>query len=283
MKVAVAVLNYNSSADTRKCLDFLVRQEGVELDIIVVDNCSSSEERTLLEHILNEYKGKCAPHIITYIPNDENRGYNAGNNIALRYAAKQGYEYAMISNPDMEFPQLDYIAMMLTKMKNDNNIVVEGSNIINNEGLHQNPSRELAFVEEFLWPFEYIKNIKSKKWYSLSHDQSCYCEKLSGCCLLLRLSFVTQIGFFDENVFLYSEESILGAQVRLSSGFMFYNHECSAIHRHIEKNKGKSKPRMKALFKSRWYYLNHYSGYSRFSLSLLWLSKQFQKLITIGI
>ena len=44
MKVAVIVLNYNSSADCRKCVTGLKRQEGVELEIIIVDNCSRKEK-----------------------------------------------------------------------------------------------------------------------------------------------------------------------------------------------------------------------------------------------
>ena len=44
MKVAVIVLNYNSCADFRKCVTDLKRQEGVELEIIIVDNCSRKEK-----------------------------------------------------------------------------------------------------------------------------------------------------------------------------------------------------------------------------------------------
>ena len=44
MKVPVILLNYNSSADCRKCVADLQRQEGVELEIIIVDNCSRKEK-----------------------------------------------------------------------------------------------------------------------------------------------------------------------------------------------------------------------------------------------
>ena len=44
MKVAVIILNYNSSADCCKCVADLKRQEGVELEIIIVDNCSRKKK-----------------------------------------------------------------------------------------------------------------------------------------------------------------------------------------------------------------------------------------------
>ena len=44
MKVPVILLNYNSSADCCKCVADLKQQEGVELEIIIVDNCSRKEK-----------------------------------------------------------------------------------------------------------------------------------------------------------------------------------------------------------------------------------------------
>ena len=97
MKVPVILLNYNSSADCCKCVADLKRQEDVELEIIIVDNCSRKEDASAVEQLAAEQG-------CTFIAAKENRGYNAGNNIGLRYAANKGYKYALIANPDMEFP-----------------------------------------------------------------------------------------------------------------------------------------------------------------------------------
>lgn len=281
MKVAVIVLNYNSASDTKKCISYLVKQSGVELDIIVVDNSSSTEERFTLELVLSEYKDICAPHIITYIPNDENHGYNAGNNIGLRYASQQGYKYALISNPDMEFPDTEYVSKMVHVMCEDSKIAVQGSDIINNEGIHQNPQRETTYLEELIWIIQLFKSRSNRLWNVLDYKESCICDKISGCCLLIRISFLETVNFFDEHVFLYSEESILGAQVKLKGMKLFYNSTVYAIHRHIEKSKGRVKPRMRILYKSRWYYLKTYSTYPKIALCLLKFSKTIQRLIFV--
>ena len=81
MKIPVILLNYNSSSDCRKCVGFLKRQEGVDLEIIIVDNASSDAVE------VNEL---CKEQGLTFISADANRGYNAGNNIGLRYAASKG-------------------------------------------------------------------------------------------------------------------------------------------------------------------------------------------------
>ena len=49
MKVPVILLNYNSSADCCKCVADLKQQEGVELEIIIVDNCSRKEDASAVE------------------------------------------------------------------------------------------------------------------------------------------------------------------------------------------------------------------------------------------
>lgn len=266
MKVPVILLNYNSSSDCRKCVSFLKRQKGVELEIIIVDNCSREDDHDDVEKLSQEQG-------CTFIPATKNRGYNAGNNIGLRYAVDKGYKYAMITNPDMEFPQEDYIKKLVAKMEQDDTIAVCASDIVNPDGRHQNPQREATYNEELLWFMEIFRNRKSKKWYLCDFTESGYCEKVSGCCLLLRMDFVKSIVFFDESVFLYSEESILAKQVKLGNKKMYYLADSQAIHRHIESQKGASKPRMKILFKSRNYYLHKYSGYKGVKLQALLLSK----------
>src|SRR5574344_788209 len=134
MKVPVILLNYNSSADCCKCVADLKQQEGVELEIIIVDNCSRKEDASAVEQLAAEQG-------CTFIAAKENRGYNAGNNIGLRYAAEKGYAYALIANPDMEFPQGDYIAKLVNVMESKPEVAVCGSNIIGMDNKRQNPWR----------------------------------------------------------------------------------------------------------------------------------------------
>jgi len=272
MKVPIIILNYNSVADCRKCIGFLKQQEGVNIEIVVVDNCSPRQgEQEDIEQL-------CREQDCTFIQVNENRGYNAGNNIGLRYAAEKGYKYALIANPDMEFPQMDYLKRMVKTMEQDESIVVCGSDIITPDGLHQNPMREITYCEELFWPITIFRNRKRKEWFLMNYHRTGYCEKLSGCCLMVRIKFVLQIGCLDENVFLYCEEPILAKQIQECAAKSYYLAEAYAVHRHIKSEKGDPKKRMLLLLKSRRYYLKHYSGYSPMKLMLLNISKAVQNL-----
>lgn len=270
MKIPVVILNYNSSSDCRKCVSFLKKQKGVDIEIILVDNCSKEYDLTSLRKLAEEQG-------CTLLESKENRGYNAGNNIGLRYAVEKDYKYALIANPDMEFPQSHYIASLAQIMEQDEQIAVCASDVVTPEGLHQNPLRELGYYEELFWPITILRNRKNGNIFIMDSIQSGYCDKVSGCCFMICLSFVKKIGFFDENVFLYSEEPILAKQVQYSNRKMYYLSTAQSIHRHIKSEKGNSKPRMRALMTSRKYYLRNYSGFSQIKLMIMFASKTIEK------
>ena len=268
MKVAVIILNYNSSSDSRKCVSFLKRQKRVELEIIIVDNASNSYDRDAVALF-------CQIENCTFIAAEENRGYNAGNNVGLRYAVAKGYKYAMVVNPDMEFPQKNYISLMLQQIERDEKIVVMGTDIIGPDGIHQNPMKpEGDWTSSFDWITAIWKNRKIKDAHDFidNYQESHYCHKLSGCCILLRLNFIREIGYFDENVFLYCEEAILGRQVEMYHKRMYYDSELQAIHRHIKKEKSDPVLRLKAWKRSRQYYLTKYSQYGKIEETLSLIS-----------
>lgn len=266
-RIAIIILNYNSGTDCRKCIGYLKLQQGVEQEIIVVDNCSRDEERTIV-------KALCKEQECTFIANNENRGYNAGNNVGLRYAAQKGYEYALIANPDMEFPQTDYIAKLVEKMQEDEEIVVCGSDIVGADGKHQSP---MGKDGNWRGSFHWIKEIFGRKKNSDTYDfidnykESHYCHKVSGCCFMIRTDFLKEIDFFDENVFLYCEEAILSRQVEMAGKKMYYLATAQAIHRHVKTEKGDPVKRFKEWGKSRCYYIDIYSKDH-------WLGKQIAKL-----
>lgn len=257
MKIPVILLNYNSSADCRKCVSYLKRQKGVELEIIIVDNCSRDDDRNDVERL-------CQKQGCTFIPATKNRGYNAGNNIGLRYAAEKGYKYAMIANPDMEFPQEDYVDNMVNKMEENEEVVVCGSDIIGVDGCHQNPMLKDKFSHDINSIIKVLFKQKKSKANEIidNYKESHFCAKLSGCCLLLRMKFIEQIGFFDENVFLYCEEAILSRQVEFARKKMYYIADYQAIHAHIASTKGNPIKRFENWKNARLYFIDRYSGYN---------------------
>lgn len=256
MNIPVILLNYNSTDDCRKCISYLQKQTGVDMEIIVVDNCSTPENRMAVEKL-------CEEEDCTFIANTRNAGYNAGNNVGLRYAAEKGYEFALVANPDMEFPQRDYVARLAQLLQNDDQLAVVASDIVTAKGIHQNPMKpDGNWQSSFEWLTGFFKK-QPKDTYSFidNWQESHVCKKVSGCCFMIRLPFLQKIGFFDENVFLYCEEAILSKQVECTGMKMYYTAEAQAVHNHQASAKGDPAARFLVWRDSRVYYIKEYAKY----------------------
>ena len=265
-RIAIIILNYNSFQDCKDCIDSIRLQTGIDYEIVVVDNCSRPEDAAQVREL-------CTKYDCTFIAAEQNRGYSAGNNVGLRYAADAGYDYMAIVNPDMLFPQHDYFSVLVSAMKQHEGTVMAGSDIIlGTSKTHQNPMRSIGYCEELFW---FIYMFRDRY---VHFPASTYCDALSGCCFVITRDFLREIGFLDENTFLYEEESILSTQVKRAGRKMLYVAETMALHNHKENRKGSIVNRVRHLRRSRRYYYRQYCRYNIIQKGLLYASQELQYL-----
>ena len=250
-KIYCVILNYNSTAICKKCIADLRQQRAVELVLIVVDNASKSCE-------LEALKAFCSNSDVILLESKVNRGYSAGNNIGLHYASEHGAELALIANPDMEFPDRDYLAKLSRAFDEDKDVVVAASDIVDTTGVHLNPQPpEHGWRSAFEWLSWKMNSERNRQ--KIRFNASGICSKVSGCCFMINMEFVKNIGFFDEYPFLYCEEAILAAQVTAAGKKMFYLADTTAIHRHMDRPGSNPLPKFRQLRRSRIYYHRHYT------------------------
>lgn len=258
-QLAVVILNYNSADDCRQCVEDIRSQKGVDTDIILVDNASDPDDINRLLALASDFD-------LTLIEAAENRGYNAGNNLGLRLAAERGYSFAFITNPDMRFPDSNYLWRLADEFKRFPNAAIAGSDIINENNIHSNPldpanrwTYSLNWTGDMCRHIFHLPNPKS----TLKFHSTVETDILLGSALLIRIDFLKEIGFFDENNFLYCEEWILERKMRKLGKRALFVPSLQAIHhRHPDKSLS-NLMRLKHQLNSRIYWINNYSGYSR--------------------
>jgi GT2 family glycosyltransferase len=91
--VGVSIVTFDSSRHIGRCLDALLAQEGVRLDVVVVDNASSDATGEILGQYRGQYRGR-----IRVIRNPENLGFAIAQNQAIR--ATRG-PWVLTLNPDL--------------------------------------------------------------------------------------------------------------------------------------------------------------------------------------
>ncbi len=289
-RIAVILLNYNSEEDLYISVEQIQKQTGIELITIVVDNASSpttvenikkwsknymptafSGSTKEVFEIYSKEKVGCDDFSTFIIYNDENKGYSAGNNIGIKLADHLNVDAVLIANPDMRFEDENYIAELSKVLFSDEKYFVAASKIVGLDGKDQSPLREASCFEELTWPRHLFPKLFKNSSFLLPYKKNKIIPvpKVIGSCLLLRIDFLRDIGYFDENVFLYAEEPILSAQVKARKGVIIFTPFIEAVHAHKRSEKGNSSKRMLLFMKSRKYYLKTYSGHN--TLQLLFL------------
>jgi GT2 family glycosyltransferase len=89
--VHIVILTFNNSQDTGECLDSLAGLAYPDFAVTVVDNGSCDGS---LERLRRDYPQ------VTFIRNEENLGFSAGNNVGIRHALQAGADLIWLLNND---------------------------------------------------------------------------------------------------------------------------------------------------------------------------------------
>lgn len=271
--LVLIILNYNSANDTLRCLEIL-RSFNMNFQIIVVDNNSTDNSKELLKNIEDPQT--------TFLISDENRGYGAGNNIGIHFAENNFSSNIIgIINPDIIIPNQEVIISMYNVLKNSDFAMVGGS-VIDNEGNYRllNSSWDLpSFKSVVLERFLIYNRHKVPYCLKMYNDETAIVECVAGCFFMIKADVMKEIGYFDENVFLYNEENIIGMKLR-EKGFQsiiltkqFYYHLHDFEKDKVELSLSKKCKRDWVKFLSRKYFAEKY--YSKFLGFLLFFVEIF--------
>ena len=300
-RIASVVLNYKGMNDLEILVPQLRSQTGVRHDIIIVDNASgASQVRQLLEWaaafdqnavvgaptevlegLARESDSQAVDGRLLVLLNPENRGYSSGNNVGIRMAKSLGAEVVLITNPDMRIEDPLYLKGLARTLLADEHNLIAASRILGLHGEDQNPLIEPRFWEELAWPLTILSRRRVSYVLPVAGQEPVAVSKVSGCCMMLRMSFLQEIGYLDEGVFLYCEEAILSAQIRRKGMRIIYFPGIEALHVHDTRLKGASTSRYLAWSRSRRYYHRNYTGYGKWRRALLAISRHVTILLVV--
>jgi GT2 family glycosyltransferase len=216
-KIGVVIVNYNNFSDTISYINnCLLKQLSVDLTIAVVDNDSDNESFSKLQEKFWDNPG------IILIRNKTNTGYSGGNNLGIHSLENSGCEFILISNNDIEFDD-DLLLKKLTVeyRKLDSVAFVAPVMLVNGKlsKVHyawRLPGKMKEILSSTyllkLIGYFYLKNF----YYSIGINEKAALrvECLAGSFFMGSSSVFKETGYFDEKIFLYYEETILGHKVK---------------------------------------------------------------------
>ena len=211
-QVSIIIVNYNTKELTKKAIQSVFdKTEGVEYEIILVDNDSKDGS---VEELRKTFQDK-----ITIIESKENLGFGRANNLGIKQSVGK---YVFLLNSDTELIN-DTIKIFYDYMEQNDNVGVCGGNLYNVNYVPEDSyimSRD-TLLSFFYWRYlELFFNVLAKITKKVRNCRFNYSDKvkevgfISGADMFIRKTALEKSGLFDDNIFMYAEDTDLNFRIR---------------------------------------------------------------------
>ena len=258
MKFAFVILNYNLVETTMDCISSIQRHvKKHDYMIIVVDNNSPNGAGKELAGIFKDH-----PDVFVLI-NDDNLGFAKGNNIGITFSVENGADFVVCLNNDTLLLQDDFCDIIVKEyatkavavigpkiiLKDGRECHIDGKlmqipqykEILENIGQNK-PDYDLknrnvvsGFIKNSLKKSSIVRHVYERYFAKALGKHSKYFNRtydviLHGCCLIFTPEFFTKLKGFNPDTFMYREEELLYAQIKLNNMHTLYCPKLKIVH-----------------------------------------------------
>lgn len=218
MRLSLCIVNWNTRDYLRESLAsiFEFGPDGVELEVIVVDNASGDGSAAMVS---TEFPS------VSLLANPDNRGYAEGNNQALRVATG---DYLLLLNPDVVLHPKS-LSEALAFMKSHPDAGALGCRLVGVDGLTQRSLRSFPDPGPVLWEFLGLSRLlpKSRRfgayrmtWFD--YNSVIEVDQPMGSFLLFSRAALDKVGFMDPQFPIFFNEVDWCWRAKREMGFRIY-------------------------------------------------------------
>jgi len=198
-KIAIIILHWGDPKDTAELLQSLAKVREPAFKVFLIDQT--------LELDLE------LPDFVELVRPSGNLGFAGGNNLGLKKAIDEDYDYALLLNNDTVVPP-EFLAKLTAVLESQPKAAAVAPTI-----LYSDPPDDVWFAGGTLslrrgeaWHHGVIPSQLGQPGGHLKMDQITATQPqlvsfLTGCCLLMRLDAMRQIGVLDDRYFVYWEDA----------------------------------------------------------------------------
>jgi hypothetical protein len=234
LDLAIVIVNFNTSALLKDCLDSIRRSTGpYTTKTCVVDNASNDGSVAMVQANFAE---------VEVIANRENEGFARANNRGLRAF---GFEqpgaalprYALLLNPDTRLPP-DALADMIDFMDRTPQAGAAGPKLVLLDGSldlacrRSFPTPEVSFYHQIGLSKLFPRHPKFAR-YNLTYlnpDTLTEVDSVVGAFMMVRSEAIVQAGLMDETYFMYGEDLDWAYAIKQHGWKVYYNPNVSVLH-----------------------------------------------------
>lgn len=263
-KIGIVIVNYNGANYQNDALRTIYVSTYKNFEVIIVDSASKDNS---IELARNEYPQ------IHFLLQDENVGVAKGNNIGIRYAIDElDSEYVLLINNDIELDE--HVLERLIEKADEATITVP-------KIYYYEPHDMLWFAGgNMYWNKGESGHIGNFETDHGQYDNEKIIEYSPTCCMLIHRDVFDKIGYIDETVFMYFDDTDLC--VRMNDAGYKIKYIPSAFMWHKVSSSGggmDSKVYVYYNFRNKFYFMNKYKDRLQFPARLFTYTKLLAKFI----
>jgi len=225
MKLSIIIVSWNVREGLLRCIRSIEENKpSCTFEVIIVDNASTDGTVDIIQKHFSE---------ISLIINNDNRGFAAANNQALK---KSQSKYILFLGPDtiIHPKSLD---ILVEFMDSNEDAGACGPKLLNGEGTIQRSVRRFPSFRGVLYrhtAFRFLGIFKDeyKKWVmkDFKHNRQMDVDQVMGSALMMRMSVIEQVGRMDESFFMYYEEVDLCYRIKQAGWRVVFMPEAVITH-----------------------------------------------------
>jgi N-acetylglucosaminyl-diphospho-decaprenol L-rhamnosyltransferase len=219
----VVIVSYRCGPLLRVCLQSLREHAPARgLQITVVDNASGDGTADVVRREFPD---------VGLIALEENVGFSAGNNVALRETTA---EYVLVLNPDTKLCE-GTLDTLLRLMDADRRIGIAGCRLVQEDGTFDHAARRsfptpASALGHFLRIGRSERAPAALAAYRAPNVAEGPVEAVNGAFMLLRRAMLDEIGLFDEGYWMYMEDLDLCYRAARAGWLTWYEPSVEAVH-----------------------------------------------------
>lgn len=228
MTLSIIIVNWNVKPLLSRCLESIFQNAPhFDFEIFVVDNASTDGSREYLKEISDNKDN------LYVILNEKNLGFAKANNQAISQAKG---EYILFLNPDTKI-YAQSLEKMVLSLKEHKDWGMVGCKLIDVEGKVQSSIRPfpsffflLAELLKFHRFFPFLPIWSYYFGFDFDYSKKGEVDQIMGAFLMTKREVLEQVGWFDENFYIWFEDVDLCYRVKKAGWKNYYNPEAEILH-----------------------------------------------------
>ncbi|MCF7999468.1 MAG: glycosyltransferase family 2 protein [Methylovulum sp.] len=264
-KITIIIVNYRTAQLVVNCLESLKSICNESVNVVIVDNCSGDNSVELIGDWISNNTNAYL------ICSENNLGFSGGNNLAIESVKKMGFiaDFVWLLNPDTIIRQ-SALQHLLEFMQQNPQVGIVGSRLEHLDGTPQCSAFRFHSILSELdngLRLGLVSKLLQKSLVALPiSEQPVNVGWVAGASMLIRKQVFDDIGLFDDNYFLYFEETDFCLQAQKAGWSCWYVPASRVVHfvgssTGVTNGSKKRRPRYWFESRRRYFLKNHGWGY----------------------